>query len=127
MSRHEVCPIDSSPTAGAWQEEIVDACRSGTPRRARTGVRERDGLLRRSVFEYAWETLSMGEGIAEIGFFGRLGVSLLGVFLVGGLWSDTAVGVALGVVGLVLLAASTGLVETAMALRYRQVQPPIRR
>jgi hypothetical protein len=60
----------------------------------------------------------MREGNGEIGFLGRLGVSLLALFLVGGLWSDHAVGMALGVAGLVLLAASTGMVELAVALWY---------
>ena len=61
----------------------------------------------------------MRRGDDDIGFVGRLGLSLLGLFLVGGLWSDNVVGLALGVIGLALLAASTGMVELAMALWYR--------
>jgi hypothetical protein len=87
----------------------------------------RSGALGRSVFEDGERLLSMRDGTAEIGFFGRLGVSLVAFYLVGGLWSDSAVGVALGVVGLMLLAASTGMVELAMVLWYRQARRSIRR
>lgn len=51
-------------------------------------------------------------------FFGRLAVSLIALFLVGGLWSENIVGLAIGVVGVILLAASTGIVELAKALWY---------
>jgi hypothetical protein len=56
----------------------------------------------------------------EIGPVGRQGVSLLGLFLLGGLWSEDAFGVVLGVIGVVVLAASTGVVELAIAVWYRQ-------
>ena len=58
----------------------------------------------------------------EIGFVSRLAVSLLALFLLGGLWSDNVVGHAFGVLGLALLAAATGLVELAMALWYRHLR-----
>jgi hypothetical protein len=44
----------------------------------------------------------------EIGFVGRLGVSLLALYLLGGLWSDDVLGLALGVVGAALLAVVDG-------------------
>ena len=55
----------------------------------------------------------------EIGYVGRLAVSLLGMMLLGGLWSDDVVGVVVGLIGLALVACATGLVELAMALWYR--------
>ena len=58
----------------------------------------------------------------EIGFVGRLAVSLLGLFLMAGLWSDDIVRFALGVVGLLFFVAATGLVELAMALWYRHAR-----
>jgi uncharacterized membrane protein (DUF4010 family) len=61
----------------------------------------------------------------EIGFVGRLGVSLLALYLLGGLWSDDVLGLALGVVGAALLAAATGVVEVAMALSYRRSRRPV--
>jgi hypothetical protein len=61
----------------------------------------------------------MRRGNDDIGLVGRLAISMLGLFLLGGLWSDNVVGLAVGVIGLALLAAATGLVELAMALWYR--------
>jgi hypothetical protein len=57
----------------------------------------------------------------EIGFVGRLAVSLMALFLLGGLWSGNVVGLAFGVLGLALLAVATGVVELAMALWYRHL------
>jgi hypothetical protein len=61
----------------------------------------------------------MGRRDDEIGVVGRLALSVLGLFLLGGLWSNDLIGLALGVIGLALLVAATGLVELAVALWYR--------
>ncbi|MET0428102.1 MAG: hypothetical protein ABW026_06345 [Microvirga sp.] len=46
----------------------------------------------------------------------------MALLFIGGLWSGSIVGLALGVLGVMLLAASTGIVELAMTYRYGHSQ-----